>query len=105
MIPVPEVTTPELAFGKFDHLPPWEEIPEEFKDANKPSPWCQIMDRWFYRGLPEGVKFYGKPKVDPQKACIAIQAILTSFGPKHEHKMAGTAYLCSQWFKEIKIPD
>lgn len=103
MIKVPEITPLDLAFGKWDFLPPWEEIPEEFKKGS--TPWNKTMERWFHRGLPEGVEFHGKPKVDPKKACQAIQAVLTSYGPKHEHKMAGTAYLCSQWFKEIRIPD
>lgn len=38
-----------------------------------------------------------KKNIDPEKTVRHIQTILSSFQPKHEHKIAGCAYLRSQF--------
>lgn len=103
-IPVPEMAGIDMAFGKVDHLPPMTEIPEEFKNFNRETKWNELVSRWFYSGLPKETEFIAKDGVDPKKALRAIGAILASWDPEHEHKMAGAAYLMSEWFKEVKVP-
>jgi hypothetical protein len=92
-------------FGPIDHLPAWEEIPEDFRynggvgrgDARS---WCELAERWLFEGL-SGVRPIPKPGVDPQAALRAVRAILCSFAPKHEHKIAGCAFLLSEWFERF----
>lgn len=85
-----------MSFGEIGHLPKYEEIPEEFKKDN--HNWVKFVETWFYQGLKKGLVMVPKPGVNPNEALRAIKAILASFSPKHEHKMAGCAYLCSEWF-------
>ena len=82
-------------------LPRWEEIPEEFRDMNNRSKWMRLISDWFYCGLKS---LRGKPKagIDPQKAFRHIEACLRDWGPKHEHKFAGCAYLLSLWFEDVQ---
>lgn len=94
MLEVPETSDLDIAFGNTDHLPSYKSIPEEFKDrGNKHYKFCSD---WFFNGLVEFPK--SKEGVDVGKALRAVAAILKSWEPKHEHKMAGAAYLVSQWF-------
>lgn len=100
----PTLTKLDLAFGNVDHLPPWEKIPVEFRRLH--GPWCQQVARWFFMGADkEWVdRITPKPGVDKTAALLAVQAILRSFEPKHEHKEAGAAYLLSLWFDDPSIP-
>lgn len=75
-------------------MPTWEEIPEEFQKER--SPWCEIASTWFFNGL-EG-RLHAKANVDALVAGRHLQAILGSFAPGHEHKIAAAAYLLSLWF-------
>jgi hypothetical protein len=100
-LPVPEIDDVTLAFpaNALDWMPPWEEIPEEFKEGNE---WTQIASSWFALGLPETVKFYPHEGVDPEKAFRACRATLGSFQPKHEHKEAAVGYMLSCWFEKVE---
>lgn len=63
------------------------------KDSN---PWNQWISKWFFNGLKEyAVAVEG---VNFKDAHTHIKVILGSFEPKHEHKIAGRAYLASMWF-------
>ncbi|MBF0554294.1 MAG: hypothetical protein HQK96_06985 [Nitrospirae bacterium] len=101
---MPEVTALDIAFGNIGHLPKWEDIPEKFKNANRLIPETKLISDWFFKGLKEEqiAKLTPKPGVDKNKALIAIQCILRSFEPKHEHKEAGAAFMVSEWFEEFK---
>ena len=103
MIPPPEVTDVDLAFcGKaMEILPDMNEIPKEFKGFNN-NKWSKIVSEWFYSG-GKIKKATPKKGVDKDHALRAIQCVLGSFSPKHEHKMAGAAYLLSEWFEEFEI--
>lgn len=103
MIPVPEVTQVDLAFGNTKHLPAMKDIPEEFRRGS--TKWNHITSRWFFSGLPKETEFKPKPGVDANKALRAVGAILVSFEPKHEHKDAGVSFLLSEWFEDIKLPE
>lgn len=102
-LPKEGLTKLDMVFGgnMKELLPPYDSIPKEFKDWNNENnePWGRLAADWFYYGLKS---FEATPKegVDKGKALTHIGAILASFDPKHEHKMAGAAYLLSQWFDE-----
>lgn len=100
MIPIPEVKDVDIAFGNIDHLPKWEDIPEEFQKGR--STWNRLFSGMFY-GLKGDAEVTPKEGVDATKAGRAIRAIMVSFQPKHEHKEAGCAYLMSQWFENWSL--
>ena len=81
-------------------LPPYDEIPKEFKDWNSKSFWNRFFNDMFFAGLKDDLKLMPKPGIDPAKAWTVIRTICASFEPKHEHKEAGVAYLMSLWFEE-----
>ena len=99
MLEVPVMTTVDIAFGNIKHLPKEADIPQEFwHGSNK---WCKFIAGWFFSGVKQEVVESLKPKpgVDTTQALKAVQAILCSFAPKHEHKEAGCAFLMSEWFE------
>ena len=97
-----EVSDVEIAFSSnIDKLlPAHNEIPEEFNDWD--NKWSKIASGWFYNGLDGDTEFIAKKGIDAKTAFRHVKVILGSYEPKHEHKMAGAAYLLSLWFKEIK---
>jgi len=48
------------------------------------------------------IKYLPKEGIDPQMAFRHIKACLGDWGPKHEHKFAGCAYLLSLWFDDVE---
>ena len=94
-IPI-KVDSLDMAFGgkAMEILPKYSEIPQEFKTGS--SPWSQWQSKWFYDGL----KNYPVPKegIDLDLAMQNLKCCQASWEPKHEHKVAGVAYLASQWF-------
>jgi hypothetical protein len=99
MIPVPELTGADVVWGSIKHLPPINDIPEEFNRHN--NPYCDFVSHWFFSGLKPNdlARLTPRAGVDRGKALAAIKTILASFAPKHEHKEAGAAYLLSEWFE------
>lgn len=88
----------DAAFGGAninDLLPPYDEIPEEFKQQT--NKWVLWQQQWFFSGLERAPK--PKDGIDGNAAMRHLQAIQGSFDPKHEHKEAGVAYLASKWFE------
>ena len=94
MIPVPD--SPSVK-----HLPAIIDIPEEFDMHDGDSKWIAVVETWHKQGLtPEVIKtLTPKPGVDTTEALMAVSAILRSWMPQHEHKIAGCAYLMSEWFE------
>lgn len=84
-----------------DLMPAWDEIPEEFREDT--SPWCELARRWFFKGLPSTVQFHADEGIDAETAFYHLHCIMGSFEPKHEHKMAAVAYLCSVWFTKVSV--
>jgi len=94
-----EVTNLDIAFGgkAMKILPAYSAIPGDFKrESNK---WNSFISRWFFNGLSKNDWPKPKPEVSGKLAMLNIQACLADFEPKHEHKIAGAAYLASQWFE------
>ena len=77
-------------------LPPFGEIPEEFvKESNK---WCHLASGWFFSGLRHFPPV--NPGLDLNEVTRHLSAVMSSFAPKHEHTIAGVAYLMSLWFQD-----
>lgn len=89
------ITDPEHAFGTTRLLPPWEEIPDEFKRGNQYTRLATAI--FFGNDLPDGECTFldgfegGGPALNR-----AVRAHLRSFAPNHEHKIAGVGYLISK---------
>jgi hypothetical protein len=81
------------------YLPPRDVIPEDF-DRNwhhDSHEWCGVANRWFSEGI-EKSEFKPKDGIDEAAAWRHLSACMRSFEPKHEHKIAGVAWLMSMWF-------
>lgn len=96
MIPVPEITKVDLAFGNIKHMPKYDEVPEKFKEHYNPH--HELISKWFFSGLKPEDLGIPRPSVNGQAALNAIRAIMGSWEPKHEHKTAGCAMLLNEWF-------
>ena len=105
MMPIPELTRVDVAFGNISHMPKYETLPDAFRDWNR-NPFCEAVSSWFCRGAKahkdgieiRGVAYVAKPGVSASKALAAIKAVLGSFEPKHEHKIAACGFMLSEWF-------
>lgn len=95
---VQEVTDIQIALGgaAMRLLPAMSHIPQQFKEDG--NPWVKLTNQWFGKGL-NAASFRAKEGVDKTKALRHLKAIMSSFEPKHEHKIAGVAYLMSEWFE------
>jgi len=78
-------------------IPEMEAIPEEFFYGGQGNPYVQRTIEWFYQGTDKS-RFRAKEGIDAGTAFGHLGALLASFDLKHEHKIAGVAYLMSQWF-------
>ena len=78
-------------------LPPYAEIPDEFKRGN--GKWNKFQRDWFFGGLASENLIPGEG-IDKRAALRHLGAIQGSFEPKHEHKEAAVAYLASKWFTD-----
>lgn len=105
MLAIPEITRVDMAFGNIKHMPKYDTLPEQFKDWRR-NEHCEAASSWFYQGAKssangieiDGQKYTAKPGVEAGKALAAIKAILGSFEPKHEHKIAACGFMLSEWF-------
>jgi hypothetical protein len=96
---IDKTTDLEKAFATTRCLPKWEDIPEEFKkELYTGTLYNRVIDSWFCgSALPNaGIVFNPGFEAEPKKVFHFIMAHLRSFEPKHEHKIAGCAYLLSQ---------
>lgn len=95
MLPVPKVNGVDLAFGNIGHMPKYHEVPDRFKRDSDPA--VSAINTWFYKGLDTS-KIKPREGVNQAEALQAIGAIMRTWEPKHEHKVAGCAMLLDQWF-------
>lgn len=95
------VTDVQIAFAAdvSSLMPAMDDIPVEFMSQR--NTWVQFQQAWFYGGLPH-VKFEMQPGIDQHLAIRHLQAIQSSFEPRHEHKEAAVAYLSSLWFVRVE---
>lgn len=103
MFPIQDIDDVLFAFpARVMHLiPAWEDIPDEFKEHN--NLWHKIATNLFYLGAGTKSKFFFKEGVDPEKALRHILTIMKSYEPHHQHKIAGVAFLFSDWFTFVNL--
>lgn len=90
---VASITDPEAVFGTERLLPAWESIPAEFKSGNS---YTKLAEAIFYgSSMPSG-RIELKAGFEPMALNRAVRAHLQSYGPRHEHKIAGVGFLISQ---------
>lgn len=95
-----EVTVADIAFGPPNieqMLPPYNEIPDKFKQMYEP--WNKFWSKIFFEG-GDASWIEAVDGIDREQALQHLQAVLGSFAPSHERKIAGIAYLSSLWFKK-----
>lgn len=100
-----KVSEVDLVFGwnVSKLIPPMEQIPVEFvsvSDHNR-NEWVKMVNDWFFKGL-KNVEWKPKEGVETTEAIRHVTAIMRSFEPTHEHKVAGCAYLLSEFFEDVK---
>lgn len=86
----------EIAFGTTRLLPKIEDIPDEFKASNT---YTKLVESLFFTGKPTDGNVAFIPPFDDASAihlARTVNAHLRSFEPKHEHKIAGVAYMISK---------
>ena len=101
MFEIQPISDLDLAFpAQVKHLMPKSaDIPPEFSDHG--NVWNRLVSDWFYSGL-SSLDLTPKEGVDKSSALRHIRAIMGSFEPKHEDKMASCAFLLSEWFTNPK---
>ena len=103
MFPIHDFTLIDEAFpdSVLKFMPPRKEIPREFLHSALGKKYARLCSDWFFSGL-KSIKWFPRPGVDKDKATRHLRCILGSFEPQHEHKEEAFAYLCDQWFEDIK---
>ena len=84
------ITDVELAFATDRLLPGWDDIPQPFKAGNV---YTEIASAIMYGVALPPASIAMKPGYTPNALNRAVRAHLQSFGPKHEHKIAGVGYM------------
>lgn len=108
MMKIPELDDLDVAFGKANHMPKYDSLPVEFQRQTHPA--CEAVSTWFFAGAAsvegaiviDGTKWTPREGVDFMKALRAIRALLRSWEPKHEHKIAGCGFMLNEWFSAEK---
>jgi hypothetical protein len=114
-----EMSDVDLAFGAASRiesiLPPADKIPVGFLadtvmddkhnviDNDAERKWRDLFSGLFYGTIDATkVAFIPREGIDPEMAWRHIRAIMGSFAPKHEYKIAAVAYLLSLWYEDAK---
>lgn len=91
------ISDPEVAFSTQRLLPAWVDIPEAFRQGNVYTKLAEAI--CFSSTLPT-MDIVFRESFDDAGAPAAlnrcVRAHLLSFGPSHEHKIAGVGYMISQ---------
>ncbi|MGN7187003.1 hypothetical protein [Microbacterium enclense] len=99
-----EVTDVDIAFPARgpELTPAYETVSEEFKSQR--NVWVRVAERWFFHGDPfDRFDIYGPVEgVDGDLAVRHLQVVLGTYGTKHQHKIAGAAFLLSLWFERAE---
>lgn len=91
------ITDIELAFSADRLLPDWEDVPQDFRNGNVYTKLAEAI--FFAKPLPDGEVliregFRDETALGDLQRCV--RAHLASWGPKHEHKIAGVGFLIAQ---------
>lgn len=98
-----ELDALQVAFptNAMELLPPWDAIPDDFKQWPGAG-WTRLVSDWFGLGLRR-LEITPRDGIDRTAAMRHVRAIMGSWDPQHEHKIAGCAYLLSLWFEADPI--
>lgn len=90
-------TNLDCAFGAdLRDYPPYDTIPEQFKRGNTPA--NNVISTLFFKGgRLDDFGLRVKAGVDRSAFFGALQSMLGSFAPKHEHKEAACAWLVHEF--------
>ena len=84
--------------GVIGHLiPKMEDLPEEFRKNHRHNEFCDKAASLFYNGGKAGS---WKEGIDGPTAAQHLQAVLGSYEPQHQHKMAAAGWLLSLWLED-----
>ena len=100
--PNENITALDVTFGPknlSDFLPGMKDIPKEFFDYN--NKWNRWASHMFNNGLKDWP--VAKSGIHFKQAAMHLKVIMTSWEPKHEHKLAGCGYLASLWLEESNL--
>lgn len=87
---IASITDVEMAFSTQRLLPAGEDIPDEFWRGNL---YTQLAEALFYgQAMPE-CDIQLNEGIEPEQLNRCVHAHLGSWGPKHEHKIAGVGYM------------
>lgn len=89
---ISSITKGEKAFSTQRLLPAWDQIPEDFKRGNI---YTKVIEASFYGLKPPSVDIEPKKGFNIDAVRLCVNSHIGSFGPKHEHKMAGIGYMLS----------
>ncbi|APO93380.1 hypothetical protein BI313_00925 (plasmid) [Xanthomonas vesicatoria] len=84
------VSDVEMAFATERLLPAYEQVPQEFRVGNL---YTQLASAIFFQQPLPDARLVLKPGFSAEPLRRAVQAHLRSWGPKHEHKIAGVGYM------------
>ncbi len=90
---VNSITKAEFAFSTERLLPNWNDIPDDFKAGNS---YTQFVEKLFYGSPLPNCNIELKMNIEPESMKQCILAHLSSFAPKHEHKIAGVGFMLYQ---------
>lgn len=74
-------------------MPPYDEIPQEFKQF-RGNAYVEFVEGLFF-GAPPKMELKLRDGFSEEAVAKVIKSHLSSFEPKHEHKMAGVGYMLS----------
>ena len=99
---IDSITKPEAVWGTTRLLPPEVEIPKEFWKTNI---YTRIADSMFVGESPPRGEIHWNPgfRDDGPAMMKCLMAHMKSFGPKHEHKIAGVAFMISKIMTVVPI--
>jgi hypothetical protein len=81
-------------------IPEFDNIPDDFeKRGNK---WHKAVLTWFFAGINKE-KFSEKAGIDKEKAISHLSVLIGDWTLKHNHKIAGAAFLMSLWFEDFAL--
>lgn len=107
VITVPKLAQIDVAFPTIKSIsfcPAYSNIPVEFR-SGETNRWCKFFTACFYFGKHLDTARLGlmpKEGVVAADAWQALQAVMGCYGLKHEHKTAAFAFLCSEWFLDVR---
>lgn len=98
------VTDIEIAFAARgpELTPDYDVLPADFTRWNG-NLWVEFAEHWFSLGDPfKAFDVTGpNPGIDGDAAIRHLRVVMGTWGTKHEHKIAGAAWLMSIWFTAI----